>query len=375
MSRVLTRASSGIAAHCSSLAVQAVTTGPPTASAVALRLVTQSRRRALRLHEAFIRLTSALRATRGVVVQRGVHARGASARAGAMKLPENYVAGGRTRKATAMGGFGQGMLEKMGWRNGEGLGKERQGRAAPVEVTKKDDTKGLGGRFDWDWSHDYAASAFDNALAAIGGGNDSGDSSSSSSSSGSSSDDECAARNADGTASSASAAELRLARDLAKGNNLGRFGGRAGKLARVREQEARLAAAASQPGPLQGKGAAAAPPVAAARQAAPQPRGLIITVRGEELKMPSKPPKAQPASWWGHAAFRSAGWLHGLQEELRAATEPRDRGFSEETQVSLYNRLQAQQSKVRRRKAKAPPLLCCRCAADGGRRAVGSNSL
>ena len=158
-----------------------------------------------------------------------------------MKLPERFVNGVERKKPDAMGGFGQGMLERMGWSKGEGLGKARQGRPAPIEVKKKDNTKGLGEKLGWDWGHDYAGSAYDQALAGIAGAGDSA-----SSSSDESTDEEQAdcLRNCDGTSSSGTAAELRLARTLARDNHLGRFGGRSGKLARIREQEAQMAAAA-----------------------------------------------------------------------------------------------------------------------------------
>jgi len=51
-----------------------------------------------------------------------------------------------------------------------------------------------------------------------------------------------AQRNRDGTLASGTPAELRLARELAK-DPWGRFGGRGGKLARIRKQEAAAVAA------------------------------------------------------------------------------------------------------------------------------------
>ena len=45
---------------------------------------------------------------------------------------------------TVKGGFGEKMLEKMGWRAGEGLGKGRDGTLDPIKVTQiKTDRKGL----------------------------------------------------------------------------------------------------------------------------------------------------------------------------------------------------------------------------------------
>lgn len=60
-----------------------------------------------------------------------------------MKLPVGYVAGKGVTKATAYGGFGQKMLEGMGWQKGDGLGKNRDGMKSAIEVKKKEDTIGV----------------------------------------------------------------------------------------------------------------------------------------------------------------------------------------------------------------------------------------
>jgi hypothetical protein len=260
-----------------------------------------------------------------------------------MKLPENYVAGQLQRKPSALGGIGQGMLEKFGWRKGEGLGKQRQGRAEPLEAKPKDDTSGLGARFGWNWGNDYAAIAFDGALAAI-----TVDGSSASASSSESSDDEepRLARNNDGTISTASSAELKLARELAKGNYLGRFGGRAGKLARVREQESMLG--------WQTPHEAATPlskrPSEVIREQVSLPQqAKVVTIGPKEGPQPlTAPPPPLPESWWGHKFFMSAGWLEGLGSVAsKSSGKDAHNGFSEQTQEDLYHRVQAAQSKVR----------------------------
>jgi hypothetical protein len=81
------------------------------------------------------------------------------------------------------------MLDKMGWKEGQGLGKQSDGMAEPVKVVKKDDNSGIGMKAqqsvrlieghenDW-WSREFAASAA--RLNALGGGSDSDDSSDSS---------------------------------------------------------------------------------------------------------------------------------------------------------------------------------------------------
>ena len=61
-----------------------------------------------------------------------------------MKLPVGYVPGQGVVKATAYGGYGQRMLERMGWTKGQGLGKTKDGIKQAIEVTKKEDTLGVG---------------------------------------------------------------------------------------------------------------------------------------------------------------------------------------------------------------------------------------
>jgi G-patch domain len=60
-----------------------------------------------------------------------------------MKLPDGYVAGQGVQKPTGYGGFGERMLRTMGWDKGQGLGKEKQGMKAAIEVKKKEDTVGV----------------------------------------------------------------------------------------------------------------------------------------------------------------------------------------------------------------------------------------
>ena len=258
-----------------------------------------------------------------------------------MKLPESYVAGREVAKPTAMGGFGQQMLERMGWQKGQGLGKDKQGRADPLGVKKKEDTRGLGDKLGWDWACDFASTAFDSALASVA----TATAAELSSSGSSDSDDTDCQRNADGTISSAAAHELKLARQLAKGHHTGRFAGRAGKLARVKEQEARLgrlAAGSAATAASHQQVAGSAKPSADAARA--KTRAVVFEVPGHEAQLagPAHLPERQPDTWWGRKRFVSSGWLGGTEEEVARKRQ----AFSEDTQVDLYNALQNTQSKV-----------------------------
>ena len=64
-----------------------------------------------------------------------------------MKLPIGYIPGkGGVEKASGFGGYGQKMLEKMGWAKGQGLGSNKDGIKEAIEVKKKEDTLGVRGR-------------------------------------------------------------------------------------------------------------------------------------------------------------------------------------------------------------------------------------
>ncbi|KAL9543393.1 hypothetical protein MBANPS3_008146 [Mucor bainieri] len=61
------------------------------------------------------------------------------------------------------GSFAQTQLEKFGWENGEGLGKNKEGSAKHISVSVKNDKKGVGvGQGQWEfawWDHLYNKSA------------------------------------------------------------------------------------------------------------------------------------------------------------------------------------------------------------------------
>lgn len=61
-----------------------------------------------------------------------------------MKLPQGYVPGvGVVKTQGGFGGFGQKMLEKMGWERGQGLGRQKSGIKDAIEVIKKEDNRGV----------------------------------------------------------------------------------------------------------------------------------------------------------------------------------------------------------------------------------------
>ena len=63
----------------------------------------------------------------------------------AMKLPVGHVAGKGVERASGFGGYGQRMLEKLGWQKGQGLGTNKDGITEAIEVKKKEDTLGVSG--------------------------------------------------------------------------------------------------------------------------------------------------------------------------------------------------------------------------------------
>jgi Pin2-interacting protein X1 len=59
------------------------------------------------------------------------------------------------------------MLERMGWKEGKGLGVQEAGSIHPISVRKKDDNLGVGAshRQDDNWLENQAA--FDDLLASL----------------------------------------------------------------------------------------------------------------------------------------------------------------------------------------------------------------
>lgn len=60
-------------------------------------------------------------------------------------MPPGYVPGSGVLKPSGFGGFGERLLRKQGWQTGEGLGKDKSGRAEAIAVKKKEDNVGVSG--------------------------------------------------------------------------------------------------------------------------------------------------------------------------------------------------------------------------------------
>lgn len=313
-----------------------------------------------------------------------------------MKFPPGYVPGSGVHKASGFGGFGERLLRKQGWEKGEGLGKNKTGVAEAIQVKKKEDTAGVGANRSQINSDKWWEGAFNAAVNII----DHEDSDTDSDSDVSTADEvTVAVRNNDGTVSSAAQHELQIAADLAAQPAWfggGRFGGREGKLARIRQQEALAAAKLG----LECAKAELAPAVASVKvskrkspskiltdiQAAAQPsaESAIVTVTAKKGKASKKQkqeasdkqagPSAEAASavaaaavydvpvvkkhivvepiytatipavtfvqtpsagWWGAKKFKSAGCLEGIDQQQNKAQSERQQ-FDEDDQANLY---------------------------------------
>mmetsp|Transcript_10449 Transcript_10449/g.18236 ORF Transcript_10449/g.18236 Transcript_10449/m.18236 type:complete len:485 (+) Transcript_10449:109-1563(+) len=320
-----------------------------------------------------------------------------------MKLPKNYVPGSGVHKATGFGGIGQRMLEKQGWQEGQGLGKEQTGMTEALKAKEKKDSAGIGAAGGWDWSHRFWEDAYNSAAQGVKhqgeGTSSSSDSDSSSESDGeaptrvrkggcrplpkpsqttqtfkskskkvvthpksdSSSDSDSdvdpkgnvggAQQHRDGTFASHSAAELAISAELAK-DPWGRWGGKTGKMARIRRHELEQAelARVRLGSPLAG----ANPTLAAAgtgagsksvRVAGPpaKPRVVITLTLQEHVSFKRAPFVRTPTTgWWGAAYWVSAGVLEGMEEAAEHVSRVRTT-FDEDDQANLYMKVHEHQ--------------------------------
>ena len=172
-----------------------------------------------------------------------------------MKIPNFDTA----PKEKAYSGYGKAMLSKMGWSEGDGLGKNRQGMSEALKVKKRELQQGLGAdealRYKWEekWWEGHFESAADKFAKAVAAHADSD----SASDSDSDTEDDETARNLascavdangnalvsvgeekgrDGILYSGKKSDLDLAKDLAK-DSWGNWGRAKGKLARIAAME------------------------------------------------------------------------------------------------------------------------------------------
>jgi hypothetical protein len=203
----------------------------------------------------------------------------------------------------------------------------------------------------------------------------------------------------DGTSCSASQAELKLAAQLAK-DPWGRFGGRDGKLARIKRQEEEQAAAARaklglapapsppaeapssssgskkrkaqadaspEPGPSSSKGSQKQQKSSSSEPAGQQqqqvqvqqpPRKVVVVQIGDDSRMRAAAAAFQPTpakGWWGASMFASAGLLEGMEEAAQHVARERQ-GFDEDTQADLYMKTHEAQRQGRRGLGKSTTL-------------------
>ena len=281
-----------------------------------------------------------------------------------MKLPTWHGEGTREKAwQGALSGYGARLMAGMGWREGQGLGKDAQGIARCLEEKRKATPAGVGApRDDFNAGDAWWERAFDSAARRMNaGGSPQPSSSSSSGSSSSSSSDSsdtatggaatkvggaaAAARHRDGMVSTMTAEEMALAERLAKASGrapAGRFGGREGKLARVRRQEQALAgradealgarlAGALNPAATEGAGQGKRKREPAAAAAAPAKRVVReVRLAEEPERAPYRPTFGD--GWWGLKRFAFGGLLEGRAEKTRTF----ENGFRAEDQERLY---------------------------------------
>lgn len=146
-------------------------------------------------------------------------------------------------------------------------------------------------------------------------------------------------QNRDGTVSSASAQELALLTALTEAGSsrmaAGRFGGRAGKMARIRAQEEAAAAAAATALGLNqvavtSQSAANGSSSTKNKQGTSAATAIVIEVEGPSEPVVSPGWTPTPAKgWWGASTFAPAGMLEGMRKQEKE----KKKGFTEDDQV------------------------------------------
>mmetsp|Transcript_7064 Transcript_7064/g.6906 ORF Transcript_7064/g.6906 Transcript_7064/m.6906 type:complete len:102 (-) Transcript_7064:46-351(-) len=65
--------------------------------------------------------------------------------------------------------FGEKMLKKMGWKEGEGLGKHKTGEVEPIQVRKRKENLGVGGEATTKakWNHNWWEELFNDTVKNI----------------------------------------------------------------------------------------------------------------------------------------------------------------------------------------------------------------
>eukprot|EP00210_Caulerpa_lentillifera_P004958 g4732.t1 len=155
-----------------------------------------------------------------------------------MKLPVNHVSGEGLVTPNAFNGIGQMLLEKMGWSQGEGLGKNRNGIRNPVKLKTQSHTQGLGHRPEPEWKVRQWTELYESSLQQIQVSFNRSPGTKTKKSNPVLEQEEVSIdrRNPDGTRTTASAQELGIYERL-QSRRSGRWGLRRAKLERIKKQE------------------------------------------------------------------------------------------------------------------------------------------
>jgi hypothetical protein len=286
-----------------------------------------------------------------------------------MKIPNFDTA----PKEKAYSGYGKAMLSKMGWSEGDGLGKHRQGMSEALKVKKRELQQGLGAdealRYKWEekWWEGHFESAADKFAKAVAAH---ADSDSGSDSDSDSEDDETArnlaacavdangnalvtvgtAKGRDGILYSGKKSDLDLAKDLAK-DSWGNWGRAKGKLARIAAMEQEQlekygiqVGAANEKADESGKSARAGKDdgkrkreeKSAADEPSTPETAEEPVLTGEAYEgLPSESTKSR--TWWVNAKFQWGGLVGSAREKSADVPKSAKRGFTEDDQERLFH--------------------------------------